>query len=170
MGKPRRTDWQAPFLASFALHGIQHHACTNARVDPGTVKIERNRDEGFSRAYDDAYEASIAALELNAFTWARGGLVLTKTRTVTRTDAKGNVTSTVTSEEHLERSPAMTIFMLKARRPDVYRERLHVQSDVTIETVNTEEADAASGAFDAAVVRLADRRRAQTGDQRSDTG
>jgi hypothetical protein len=75
---------------------------------------------------------------------------------------------TTTTKEAVERSAALLIFMLKARRPEVYRERLQVESTGAdggpIEVVVTkEERDAAVGAFNATVLRLADARAAREG-------
>lgn len=169
-GRPRRTDWQEPFLEHFALHGVQAQAARAVNVSWGTVKTERGRDPEFARRYDEAFEESTSALELAAYTWARGGLTLKRTTTTTRTLKDGKVETTTVETETLERSPAMTIFMLKSRKPDVYRDRLTVDENLTVSTVTDEEADAATGAFDAAVVRLADARTARQSAARRRTG
>jgi hypothetical protein len=178
-GRPRRTDWQEEFLTQFANHGVQDWAARSVQISPDTISRERKRDPDFAARYDQAFEASTAALEFSGYRWAVGGFPIktTVTREVLTRDKEGNpvVMTLKTVTETVERSAAMTIFMLKSRKPDVYRERVQVEETGEgggpIEVrITREEKDAAVGRFAAEVVRLADARRARDGAAGSGTG
>lgn len=178
-GRPRRTDWQEPFLEQFTFHGIQAWAARAAKVDVDTVNNDRKRDPAFAARYDEAFELSTAGLERTAVEWAIGGLKATETRThtVTKTDADGKVISRTdtTVTEKIDRNATLLIFLLKARRPEVYRESLRVEQTgadggpVEIR-VTKEEQDAAVERFGAEVVRLADAREARASSQSGGAG
>lgn len=179
-GRPRRTDWQDRFIESFQSHGVQAWACEVVKVNPDTVAAERKRNPEFAARYDEAFELSTASLEFSAFRWASQGWPIKTTVTkevvqISRNeDAQGNVTVServveriTTTTESLEKSAAMTIFMLKARRPEVYRESIRTdpeaaggQGEIKF---TREERDAAVEQFGSTVVRLADRRSAASG-------
>ena len=122
-GRPRRTDWQEPYLTNLAIHGVQAWSCRDIGVSQDTVHEERKRDDVFAARYDAAIEESTAALERRAIQWAAAG-VATRT-TVTRTLKDGSVETTVT--EGVEMSPTLLIFLLKSRRPAVYRDNIRVE-------------------------------------------
>jgi hypothetical protein len=166
-GPPPRTDWQEPFLEQFEAHGVQAWAARQADVTIKTIHKERARSEEFNERYEAALEQSTSTLERQGYQWGAFGLVNRTTKTVTKPD--GTVTTTIT--ESTERSPALLIFMLKARKPDVYRDNVLIEQSGSLEvTVPKEQGDAAVSAFDHAVVRLADARRAREGAQGSTSG
>ncbi len=178
-GPKPRTDWQEPFLEQFGSHGVQAWAAKTANISADTVAEERKRNPAFAKEYDAAFELSTAVLERRAVQWASAGIPTktTTTRTETKTDKAGNTTThTVTTvTESADASVAMMIFLLKSRRPDVYRDRIQVEQTgegggpVEIR-VSKEEMDAAARGFNAEVVRLADARRARDSAQSSSAG
>jgi hypothetical protein len=177
-GRPRRTDWQQPFLDNYRAHGVQSWAAKQAGVNVATVAEERKRDQAFAAEYDSAFEESTGVLERRAVQWASGGITVkrVKTRTETRTAKDGAVTTvTVTEEvEDTDLSATMLIFLLKARKPDMYRERLSLEppedgGEIELK-ISRKEKDTAAERFGAEVVRLSEARAAKAGAQGSGEG
>lgn len=80
--------------------GVRHHAMAVAHVGWTTVETALRTDPAFREAYEEAFEASTDELERAAFQRAK------------------------------DRSDLLMIFLLKARRPLVYRERVeHMNID-----------------------------------------
>lgn len=124
-GPPVRTDWQAAFLESIALHGIKSRAAKQVGVDPKTVDNERQRNESFATAYADALDEAADNLETFAHRWATVGLE--ERHEEVSYDAKGKVASRkVRTTANV--SPTLLIFLLKAMRPTKYRENLRVEN------------------------------------------
>lgn len=100
MPRTRRTpkkDWKPDFLAALADTGMVSEACKAAHVGRSTVYDARQRDEQFALAWADVEEASTEELE----------------RVAVRRACEG--------------SDVLLIFLLKARRPEKYRDNVHVQ-------------------------------------------
>ena len=89
-----------------------------------TAYWHRNNDPLFALAWDDAVEAGTAALEQEAYRRAFGG---TKKPVYQAGKLVGHIK---------EYSDTLTIFLLKARRPEVYRERYDVRhgGELTVKT------------------------------------
>lgn len=92
-----RRDWRPAFLKGFAETGTVKGGCERARVGRTTVYRERQRDEKFALQWADVETHVTEDLEQTALTMARSGEV------------------------------RLIEFLLKARRPDMYREHHAVQ-------------------------------------------
>lgn len=85
-------SWHSVFLADLAKNCNVSHAARAAGVDRSTVYRHREENAEFATAWDDAAEDGIEALEL------------------------------ALRQRGMETSDTAAIFLLKAHRPDVYRE------------------------------------------------
>ncbi len=92
-----RRDWRPAFLKGFAKAGTVTGGCEQAKVNRTTAYRERQRSESFALAWADIEAGVTLQLESRAVELAIAG-----------------------SERLIE-------FLLKARRPDVYRERHQVE-------------------------------------------
>jgi len=88
----RRTKWRETFLRVLADTCNVRAAAQAAAVNRQTVYEHRDRDPGFAAAWDQAIEDAADVLEAEAWTRARA------------------------------QSDLLLIFLLKARRPRLYRE------------------------------------------------
>ena len=95
--KPRR-GWQAQFLEGFAQQGTVKGACAHAGIHRATAYRERQRNEAFAVEWADLEDELTDTLEACAVELALSG-------------------------EH----PRTLEFLLKARKPNVYRERHQVE-------------------------------------------
>lgn len=84
--------WRPKFLATLAKCGVVSEAARVARINRVTAYDAREVDLAFAAAWDDALEQAIDSLELAAVRRAK------------------------------KSSDALLMFLLKARRPDTYRE------------------------------------------------
>lgn len=122
-GKPAR-DWQKRFLESYAETGNIHHACREAGVSRSTFYRERARNDEFNELALDAIDAAVDRLELEA--WNRAAEGETRIRTETTIDAKGR---TITKRiEETVKSDSLLMFLLKAARPEKYRENYDLKA------------------------------------------
>jgi hypothetical protein len=94
--RKQRRDWRPKFLAALATEGTVWAASKSAGVHRSTVYEERQRNEDFALAWADVEERVTEGLERKAVDMAMGGEV------------------------------RMLEFLLKARRPLTYRERVDV--------------------------------------------
>ena len=95
--RPKREPniaWRARFLAALAERPNVTRACKLARRDRRLAYLDRHADEEFAAQWDKALDVGVGSAEDEA--WDRG----------------------------LSDSDTLLIFMLKAHRPDKYRERL----------------------------------------------
>ena len=83
---------KASFVAALARRGTVYHAAKSARIDRTTAYAWRARDAKFAKAWDSAIEDAVDCVETSLFERA----------------CKGDTTA--------------AIFILKCRRPEVYRE------------------------------------------------
>lgn len=90
-------DWKAPFLANLRITGNVRQACIAADIDRSFVYKTKNSEEEFNKQWQDAMDDAIDDLEM-----------------VARARAQ-------------EQSDLMMIFLLKAHRPEKYRENRYVQ-------------------------------------------
>jgi hypothetical protein len=88
------------FLAALAQGATVAEACKTAGLGRRTAYDQRQRDEAFALRWADAIEEGTEALESEA------------------------------RRRAMEGSDTLMIFLLKARRPEVYRERMSVESRV----------------------------------------
>lgn len=99
---PRPSDWREQFLSAYAKHGVVTRACLAAHVSRAVLYLALREEPAFAAAYEEAFEASTDELEVEAIRRAK------------------------------EKSDTVMSFLLKARRPLVYRERVeHLNVDVS---------------------------------------
>ena len=90
--RARAQTWPADFINALRDAGVIRDACDAAKVDHSTAYRHRASDLVFAKAWDEALDESTDLLEREAIRRAR------------------------------EHSDTLLIFLLKARRPKVYRE------------------------------------------------
>lgn len=121
-GANQRRDWRPKFLAAFRDTGLVTEACEVAKVGRSTVYQERQRNEDFALAWADIELETTEAMEREAF---RRGVEGVEKPMV----SAGKLVTTVR-----EYSDTLLIFMLKARKPEMYRDNVHVQHSGTVKT------------------------------------
>jgi hypothetical protein len=97
-----KKGWKHRFIKALATNAHIGGACASAGISRTSVYEARGTDLEFAAAWDEAIEQSIEALEQVARDRAVAG------------------------------SDTLTIFLLKAQRPHVYRERLTVDIDAEV--------------------------------------
>jgi hypothetical protein len=101
----RNPEWQAKFLELFAYSLNIVGSAKGAGVDRQTVYRARRNDPNFATAMDDAREEAIERLEAQAY------------------DRAGKISDT------------LLIFLLKAHKPNLYRENIQQQHAGQVEIV-----------------------------------
>lgn len=94
-----RRNWRPVFLRALEERGTVWSACVTAGVHRSTVYRERQRNEPFALAWADIEQKVTDGLESKAVQLALAG------------------------------DTQVLMFLLKARRPDIYRERVSVRHD-----------------------------------------
>lgn len=115
--------WMPTFLEFLVEGGHVRGACSAASIGRSTAYRHRGSNDAFAEAWDDAVEASTERLEEEAYRRAHDGLVRT------RYDKDGNIAS-----EEIVYSDTLMIFLLKARNPEKYRERLDLRHSGAVRT------------------------------------
>ena len=95
--KAAERRWERKWLEVFAQVGVVTEACRSAGISTPTAYRRRDESPAFAAAWEAAFEASTQALELAAIQRAH------------------------------DRSDVLAIFLLKARRPDTYRENARIE-------------------------------------------
>lgn len=109
--KPKqRRNWKPLWLKAFAQSGMVVEACKAAKVARSTVYDARQTDEAFATAWDDIEAATTDAMEREAFRRGVEGVEEPVFH-------KGEEVAAVRRY-----SDTLLIFMLKARKPEKYRE------------------------------------------------
>lgn len=99
-------QWIVPFLKALQKHGVVTTAAQMAGIERTTAYVERSHNEEFRKQWDKALELGVEALEDIAKVRAFSG------------------------------SDTLLIFLLKANRPDKYRETTKTLSvNVTIDDI-----------------------------------
>lgn len=111
--------WEAEFLEVLSEWGVVRYAAAKAGISHMTVYRRREASPEFARKMEEAEEASTQYLETEAIRRASRG---TNKPVFHRGQEVGFIR---------EYSDTLLIFMLKARRPEAYRERLEVRGNVT---------------------------------------
>lgn len=106
---------RAEFLGVLASGSTVMGACDLLCISPSLVYAERERDPEFRAAWDVAIEASTQRMEQEAFRRAVRG-------TERMVVSAGRVLGT-----EMQHSDTLLIFMLKARRPEVYRDTINIE-------------------------------------------
>lgn len=100
-----KKEWAKPFLDGLAEHANVAHACRLAEISQSLVYHDRKVDEEFTTAWKEALDEGISKLEIEARRRALHG---------------------VPEDEGLKYSDTLTIFLLKAHRPEVYRDNINM--------------------------------------------
>lgn len=116
-----RRDWKPAWLTAFEQHGTVSAACSEVGVGRTTVYEARQQDEAFALAWHDLEEATTERMEREAL---RRGVEGVKSDIFYRDQVIG---------EETKYSDTLLIFMLKARKPDVYRENVRVEHTGSID-------------------------------------
>ena len=140
--------WWAAFFDAFRETGIVKEAAAIAEIDRSTVYAERKSDPEFARLWEEIEEDTTQAMEREAI---RRGMTGVEKPVFHKGEVCGHVK---------EYSDTLLIFMLKSRRPEVYRERHEVQhtGNVRHEVGIAIPADATSSDLTAVADELAERR------------
>lgn len=126
-GQRAGVKWRAAFLEHFKLYGIVRDACEAAGVETSTYYRQLKRDPEFAAEVADATELAADVLERVAHGWATTGV---PEETVTVTEHPDGSVTTVTRRT-TTRSPYVLIQLLKARRPEKFRERYEVRTEAS---------------------------------------
>lgn len=113
-GKKGRRDWRALFLEALRRSPSVSTAARMAQISRQHVYKARAADAEFAAAWDDALEQAVDDLVAAAWKRARG------------------------------KSDVLAIFLLKAHRPEVYRERIEVDDRRIDEEIKRELAELAA--------------------------
>jgi hypothetical protein len=137
----RTAEWQPKFLAALADDGLVRYAAAIAGVTPSTAYHARRRDPAFAKLFDEAIQASTVRLEQEAIRRAFHG-------TPKPVFQSGKLVGMMR-----EYSDTLLIFLLKGRKPDMYRDNLRVDMalDVrkAIESMSTDPAEVAAAVAEA---------------------
>jgi hypothetical protein len=119
-------NWRDVFIKALTTSGNVSWSARKAKVTREYAYRLRKEDEAFSAAWDDAIEQSSDAMEQEAWRRANKG--------VRRVKSFYHQGERVGEDVIVEYSDTLMMFLLKARRPDVYRERtdLNVKGNVSI--------------------------------------
>jgi hypothetical protein len=109
-----RRDWKTPWLEAFRAEGTVSAACAAVNVSRSTV-YDARVDEEFAAAWDAIEKETTDAMEREAYRRAVEG-------TSEPLVSAGRLVTNVQKY-----SDTLLIFMLKARRPDVYRENVKIE-------------------------------------------
>lgn len=112
----RAVEWADAFFAAFEDSGLVTEACRRAGVGRSTVYDRRHNDEQFAERWADLEEEVTERMEVEAKRRAVEGV---ERRSY---DKDGNLI-----REEQVYSDTLLIFLLKARRPNTYREHVKVQ-------------------------------------------
>lgn len=110
------TGWEGDFLDEYRRSGVLGQSAKNARVSLVTVQRRRKRDPEFMQACEEALDIAIDAMESAALQRAVNG--------TTRKKGVYFKGKQIGDESYQDYSDTLLIFMLKALRPDKYREQV----------------------------------------------
>lgn len=110
----RPDNWKEVFIAALLKSSNVTAACRKAKISRSFAYDERNRDAEFAALWDDTLEMALDDAESEAWRRAVKGTVSNR-----QFDKEGNLISTTR-----QYSDTLLIFMLKAHRPDKYRETI----------------------------------------------
>lgn len=105
--------WMEPFFAAYRVLHTVSGACEAVDIHRSTFYEAKQRDEDFAIAWADISEEVVDALEAAAYERAVEGKI------EKRYDLKGNLI-----EERRVYSDTLLIFLLKGKKPEVYRDRI----------------------------------------------
>lgn len=110
-----KKDWQAAFLKRLCETGNVSASCRKAKITRAWAYETRDNDAAFAKAWDEALEIATEALEMEARRRAEKGIP-----EYALVDGKRVMVSRKYSD-------TLLIFLLKAHRPDKYRDNVKVE-------------------------------------------
>lgn len=123
-----KLHWQSAFLIALSRMPNVSAACRSAGVALSTVYEQREREPAFREAWEEARKIAVEVLEGIAYRRATVGEPKRVTRHRVKRDAAGTLLEEETvEEESVFISNALLITLLKAHRPELYRERYEVR-------------------------------------------
>lgn len=117
-----KTGWQERFLQALADIPNVTYAAEKARITVQTAYRHRNKNPVFAAQWQQAAMDGVEKLEKAAWQRARDGVA----RGVWMRDAKGRIRKVETVYDYPE---SLTMFLLRAHKPDTYKEKL--QTEIT---------------------------------------
>lgn len=114
---PKKGEWKGDFLKAFDREGLVSLAAKAVGIDRSTAYRARQADEDFALAWADIEEETTERMEREAWRRAVRGVRQPVYQGGKRVGAIRKYSDT------------LLIFMLKARKPEVYREQLKVVRD-----------------------------------------
>jgi hypothetical protein len=118
-GTRKKGPWPRAFLAALRRSGVVRSACRAARVGRSTAYRHRDTDPAFAAAWDRALETAVDALELEARRRAVEGVE----RSVFHAGKQVGIIH--------DYSDTLLIFLLKANRPEKYRDNFDLRKLTT---------------------------------------
>lgn len=120
-----RRPWMKGFVAVLARTGDVSSAARAAQINRFYVYEVKRTDAVFRQAWVEAEAVATDLMEQMAIRRATVGEEQVVTRTTRKFDVNNRLVEETTVEERTQRrSDALLMFMLRARRPDIYRERV----------------------------------------------
>jgi len=119
-GKP--FQWVEAFLEALRKNANVSESCRAVDVNRMTVYEHRKRDPEFAKRWADAIEEAVDELELKAWQRAKVGRKVPVYHQGIKT------------AEHLEVDNGLLKFLLKAYRPDKFKERQHITGGLGVLT------------------------------------
>jgi hypothetical protein len=113
--RTQKKDWRPEFLKALAETGLVIEAAKKAKVGRSTVYDERQRNEEFALKWAEIEEWTTEEMEQEA---RRRAVLGVEEPIYYKGELQGSVRKF---------SDTLLIFLLKARRPDVYRENVKVE-------------------------------------------
>ena len=132
MGQPRATKAQSArakhaFLEAYAQWANIQHACNIAGVARRNIYHWQEHDSEFSAAFQQAEQAATERLEREAWRRAVEGSPYERT-----SYWHGEPVGT---DRKIEYSDQLMMLLLRARRPDLYREKVDVAVNQVVKTI-----------------------------------
>ena len=111
----KRRDWKLAWLEAFERDLMVSAACKAAKVGRSTVYDARQTDPAFAQAWDDLENQTTDAMEREGY---RRGVEGVERDVYHQGEVVG---------KERQFSDTLLIFMLKARKPDVYRDNARIE-------------------------------------------
>ena len=110
MGTPKKDEQKAAFLVALRERGVAGYACKSLGISRRTVYNWKRDDADFAKEWEEAVDDAVDAMEAEAYRRAKIG---TRKPVFQQGRQVGYIR---------EYSDTLLIFMLKAKRPNEYRE------------------------------------------------
>lgn len=118
----RNRDWKKKFLEALKNTANVRAACYAAGIDRVTAYTYRKKDEKFAKEWETSLDEAVDLLEASAWQRAKSGITREHSHFY-----KGNLVGKDVIQEY---SDTLLIFLLKAHRPEKYRERYTIDFNI----------------------------------------